>query len=302
MAPSTDAGGRRRAARLRAEAAQLVRLQETHDPSLRDAIIEEHLPLARRVASRYAGSTESLDDLFQVACLGLVKAVDRFDPARGVAFSSYAVPTMIGELRRHFRDHGWALRVPRELQEMALDVLRTRTHLSGEMSREPSVQDVACSLRVSRGTVLDALGALSARHTQSLDQPGSNQSDADRDPIAAQMGCEDPGFERVEHRIVLQALRGRLSRGEWSILQLRLAEDLTQRQIAERVGVSQMTVSRTLRQVRGELVELARSLEDAEAVHDSRAPRAQVRSPRRPCAPLSSNRPARRRTDLIGKH
>jgi RNA polymerase sigma-B factor len=292
---------RQRSARLHAESASLAHLRQTHDPALRDAIIEDHLPLARRVAARYASSPESVEDLFQVACLGLVKAVDRFDPGRGAAFSSYAVPTMVGEVRRHFRDHGWALRVPRELQELTLDVLRTRSHLIGTLSREPSVREVARALRVSSSSVLDALEAVSARHAQSLDQPASSEGDADSETIAAQMGCEEPGYERAEQRILLQALRLRLSGDEWRILGLRLVEDLTQRQIAKRVGVSQMTVSRTLRHVRDELVQFAETL-DAGSVHEARAGGLCGGSARGQRGPVSAKRPIRRHGSVAGKH
>lgn len=301
MPAQAHAVTRHRSARLHAESAELARLRQTHDPALRDAIIEDHLPLARRVAARYASSEESLDDLFQVACLGLVKAVDRFDPRRGAAFSSYAVPTMVGEVRRHFRDHGWALRVPRELQELTLDVLRTRTHLSGMLSREPSVQEVARELQISSSAVLDALEASSARHARSLDQPASSEGDAESDTIGAQMGCDEPGYERAEQRMLLQALRLRLSGDEWRILGLRLVGDLTQRQIAKRVGVSQMTVSRILRHVRDELVQLAETL-DAGPVHESRSVGSCDGSARGQRRPVSSKRPRRRPASLAGKH
>ena len=295
MPSSPGAGTDTRRARLRAEAAQLTRFQQTRDAALRDAIIEDHLPLARRIASRYAGSSESIDDLFQVACVGLVKAVDRFDPARGSAFSSYAVPTMVGELQRHFRDHGWALRVPRELQELALDVLRARRELSITLSREPSVQEVAHSLQVSSRAVLDALGAISARHADSLDQPGPGKEDADAEPIVARVGCDEPGYERAEQRVFLEALHGRLSREEWQILRLRLVEDLTQRQIAKRVGVSQMTVSRTLRQIRAELVALADKLDGGDVAHGPQLTGARRRAARTRCEPLSAGRQIPRR-------
>jgi RNA polymerase sigma-B factor len=240
-------------ARRRSKAARLARFQRTRDPALRDAIIEDHLPLARRIAARYTSGRESLDDLFQVACLGLVKAVDRYDPDHGSAFSSYAVPTMTGELRRHLRDHSWAVDVPRTLQELALDVQRTRRELRRTLHREATVEELAGALQISDDAVRDALGAMFARETRSLDQPGSSQDDRDADPVVAVMGREDPGYERAEQRMAMQELRRRLTHGELEILALRLVADLPQREIAKRVGVSQMTVSRALSDVRAVL-------------------------------------------------
>ncbi len=246
MAPSPHAGTERRCAQRRSEAAKLARFHRTRDPALRDAIIEDHIPLARRVAARYGGGGESLEDLFQVACLGLVKAVDRYDPARGSAFSSYAVPTMTGELRRHLRDHSWAVHVPRTLQELALDVQRTRRELRRTLHREATVQELAEALHASVDAVREAFGAMFARETRSLDQPRSSQDDRDADAIVAVMGREEPGYEHVEQRMVMAQLQRRLTRGELEILALRLVRDLPQREIARRVGVSQMTVSRAL--------------------------------------------------------
>ncbi len=244
------------AERLRAEAAALTRYQRTRDPALRAAIIEDHLPLARRVALRYVGSTESADDLFQVACLGLVKAVDRFDPARGSAFSSYAIPTMTGEVLRHFRDFSWSLRVPRELQQLVLDVQRTRQDLRRSRGREPKVDEIADALGADAASVLEALDAVAARRAQSLDAPASSQGPDDPEPMVAHVGCEEPGYERAELRLLLEALERRLCEHERRILRLGLVGDLTQREIARRVGVSQMTVSRTLRDLRDELTRL----------------------------------------------
>ena len=248
--PCPDAGRRQQ---LCEERAQLARYQSTRDPDLRAAIIEEHLPLARRVASRYAGGAENDDDLFQVACLGLVKAVDRFDPGRGVAFSSYAVPTMTGELKRHFRDHSWALHVTRDLQELVLNVYRARDELERRTGREPTVAEVARELSVSPAAVTDALHAASARSTRSLDEPAPATDGAAAEPVGALVGDEDPGYADAEQRLLLATLTRRLSHGERVMLRLRLAEDLTQREIARRVGVSQMTVSRALSAVRAQL-------------------------------------------------
>lgn len=239
--------------RLCSERAQLARYQQTRDPQLRALIIEEHLALARKVASRYAGGAESEEDLFQVACVGLVKAVDRFDPGRGVAFSSYAVPTMIGEVRRHFRDHGWALHVARDLQELVLSVHRARHGLERDLGRQPTAGEVADTLSVPRDAVIEALNASSARRARSLDEPLPRRDGVEDAPLVSQIGGEDPGYADVEHRAAVRELARLLSQRQRLMLHLRVAEDLSQRQIARKVGVSQMTVSRVLGAIREQL-------------------------------------------------
>jgi RNA polymerase sigma-B factor len=247
-----DDGSRRE--RHCAERARLARYRHTRDPQLRATIIEEHLSLARKVASRYSGAAECDEDVFQVACLGLVKAVDRFDPGRGVAFSSYAVPTMTGEVRRHFRDHGWALHVARELQELVLRVHRARRELERDLGRQPTVAEIAGTMSVPTDTVLEALHASSARRACSLDEPLPGAGDADAVPLLSQIGHEDSGYADVEHRAAMHGVVRMLSTRQRLMLGLRLAGDLSQRQIARELGVSQMTVSRVLRAIREQLV------------------------------------------------
>jgi RNA polymerase sigma-B factor len=256
MLTSQDAAIDEGLERRRSEAAKLRRFCRDRDPVLRAAIIEDHLPLARRVALRYAGGSESLDDLFQVASLGLIKAVDRYDPARGTAFSSYAVPTMSGEVRRHLRDHSWALHVPRSLQDLVLDVQGTRRELRQTLHREATVAELADALHVSSAAVTDALGAMCAREARSLDQPDLGQDGRTVNSVIDGIGRDDPGYERAEQHLLIQQLKRRLSQGELAILALRLTADLPQREIARRVGVSQMTVSRTLSGVRAVLAGL----------------------------------------------
>jgi RNA polymerase sigma-B factor len=241
----------------RAVSARLLRYSITRDPTLRDAIIESHLPLARRTARRFGGGKESAEDLFQVACVGLIKAVDRFDPARGTAFSSFAIPTMTGELRRHLRDHGWALRVPRGLQELSLTVRRTREELRSSTGREPTVRQLARALNIGDASVVEALRASSARYAESLDEPVPQRADAAADAPMERVETEEAGYARVENRVLLEELTRHLSRHEREILRLRLAEDLTQRDIAARLGLSQMTISRVLRSVCDELARIA---------------------------------------------
>jgi RNA polymerase sigma-B factor len=238
--------------RLWSERARLARYRRTRDPRLRATIIEEHLSLARKVASRYSAGSDD-DDVFQVACLGLVKAVDRFDPARGVAFSSYAVPTMAGEVRRHFRDYGWGLHVNRQLQELVLSVHRARNELERDLGRKPTVAEVAGALSISVDAVSDALDAASARRPRSLDAPAPGSLGAADEPVVSQIGHEDPGYAEAEHRAVMRELARTLSQRQRLMLRLRLADDLSQRQIARKVGVSQMTVSRVLATIREQL-------------------------------------------------
>jgi RNA polymerase sigma-B factor len=239
--PATD----RRAAK-RLEQMLFRRYQREGDLHARRDLIERYLPLARSLARRYEGRGESLDDLVQVASLGLVKAIDRFDAERGLSFSSYAVPTMLGELRRYFRDSGWALHVPREMQERTLKVNAAVERLSGELGRSPSPQMVAEELNLPVEDVLEAVAANSAYDTASLDTP-VRSGDDERRTIAETFGETDPRFELIEGRASIGRALNALPERERLILHLRFTEDLTQTEIAERIGVSQMHVSRLIR-------------------------------------------------------
>lgn len=215
----------------------------------RERLIERYLPLARRLARRYQRSDEPIDDLVQVASLGLIKAVDRFDASRDVAFSSYAVPTILGEIKRHFRDKTWSLRVPRDLQELVLRIDQTVTALSAHTGRSPSVSELADALNIDEERVLDALAASSAYRAGSLDAPRAGQQDEEPgETLADAIGTSEQGFERAEQRATLQPLFKRISERERLILALRFGEGLTQAEIGERIGVSQMQVSRLIRQ------------------------------------------------------
>jgi RNA polymerase sigma-B factor len=217
------------------------------DPSARELLIERYLPLARRLARRYQHTDEPIDDLMQVASVGLVKAVDRFDSTREVMFSSYAVPTILGELKRHFRDRTWSVRVPRDLQELALRVDQTFTRLSAGGRRAPTVNEISRAMGVSEEQVLDAMEAMGAYRASSLDAPRSIR-DEETESVAESLGFEDTGYERAEARAALAPLLARVSERERIVLRLRFAEDLTQAEIGERIGVSQMQVSRLIRQ------------------------------------------------------
>jgi RNA polymerase sigma-B factor len=225
-----------------------VRLREEYglferlalDPSLRAGIVERFMPLARQLARRYEGGREDLDDLEQVAAIGLIKAIDRFEPERGLAFTSFAFPTILGELKRHFRDRGWAVRVPRPLQDRVSRIEVLTTELSGELGRAPTVAEIATRSAATSEQVLEALQAAKARHATSFDQPRHDTGET------YDVAIEDPGFERVENAADLEHLMRILGERERLILHLRFREDRLQSQIAEITGVSQMHVSRLI--------------------------------------------------------
>jgi RNA polymerase sigma-B factor len=224
----------------------LVRYARTRDPKILDELVETFMPLARRLAARYRGDWEPVEDLEQVASLGLVKALDRFDPSRGVAFSSYAVPTILGELKRHFRDRGWSVRFPRDLQERIARVDRGIAELSARLGRAPSVSEVAAKLEIDPEEVLEAMEAGQARHAISLDVQ-SQTEDGEGDPLKERLGRSDPGFDTVEYGAAIEEALDSLTKRDRVVLHLRFVEDMTQTQIAKRVGISQMHVSRVLR-------------------------------------------------------
>jgi RNA polymerase sigma-B factor len=216
-----------------------------HDVRARDELIERFLPLARKLAWRYANSSEPYDDLVQVASMGLVRAVERFDPTRGFAFTSFAVPTIVGELKRYFRDSSWALHVDRSAQERARRITDARNELSADRGRSPTVGELAEYLELSEEEVLDGLQTAEAYDTVSLDAPrtGEDETDARLDAL----GDEDGRLKRVDDQATVFSAAARLPERERRILYLRFGEDLTQAEIASRVGVSQMQVSRLLR-------------------------------------------------------
>jgi RNA polymerase sigma-B factor len=191
----------------------------------------------------------------QVAAIGLMKAVDRYDADRGVAFSSYAVPTMVGEVQRHFRDHTWGVRPPRDLQERAQRVMAINRALGAELGRPPTAGEIANRLQLSLEDVVEALQACDARDATSLDRPRAIGEESDT--LADTIGGEDPGYERVEQAVTAQLLMTRLDAREREILRLRFHEDLTQSEIGERVGCSQMHVSRLVRSAIAKLSEAA---------------------------------------------
>jgi RNA polymerase sigma-B factor len=237
-----------------------ARWQRNRDEAAREQLIRRYMPLARSLARRYGRSSEPFDDLLQVACMGLVKAVDRYDASRGHAFQSFAVPTILGEMRRYFRDSGWAIHVPRGAQERALKVRDAQERISGETGRAPTVNQLAEFLELDIEDVIDALQAIRAYETVSLDAP---RGGADEDVMAYgdSIGNEDERYELVELDATVSAALEHLPSRDRLVLKLRFVDDLTQTEIAERVGISQMQVSRLLRRS----LEQLRKLTDAPA-------------------------------------
>ena len=211
---------------------------------IRDELVEGHLPLVEYLARRFAGRGEPLDDLVQVATIGLIKAIDRFDPERGVEFSTYATPTIAGEVKRHFRDKGWAVRVPRRLQELKLALTRATADLTQKLGRAPTVAELAEHLGLSEEDVLEGLESAHAYSTVSLDAPDSDEDDGPA--VADSLGMVDDALEGVEYRESLKPLLEALPPREKRILVLRFFRGMTQSQIAAELGISQMHVSRLL--------------------------------------------------------
>jgi len=216
---------------------------QTRDRGLRDELVTAHMGLAEYLARRFTNRGEPLDDLVQVAALGLLKAVDRFDPERGLEFSTYATPTIVGELKRHFRDKGWAVRVPRRVQELHLRLGSVISTLSQEMGRSPTIGEIAQAAAVSEEEVLEAIEAGHAYRFTSLDAPSGNDDELS---LSAQLGQEDQGLLDSEHRVTLSPLIAQFPPRERMILHLRFFEGMTQSEIATRLGISQMHVSRLL--------------------------------------------------------
>jgi RNA polymerase sigma-B factor len=225
------------------------------DRQARDELIERFLPLARKLARRYVPSSEPYEDLVQVASLGLVKAVERFDPDRGFAFTSFAVPTIVGELKRYFRDTGWALHVDRSAQERARRITEAQEQITARTGRTPTIGEVAEYLEISEEEVLDGLQTAEAYGAVSLEAPVGGD-DEDLTSRLDSIGDEDERLELVDAQATIFAAAKHLPQRERQILYLRFGEDLTQSEIAERVGVSQMQVSRLLRRSLHRLSEL----------------------------------------------
>ncbi|MGW0941580.1 RNA polymerase sigma factor SigF [Streptomyces sp. NPDC002623] len=250
--PAPPAPGDRSGAR-----AMFVELRGLRDGSpeyaeMRNQLVRMHLPLVEHLARRFRNRGEPLDDLTQVATIGLIKSVDRFDPERGVEFSTYATPTVVGEIKRHFRDKGWAVRVPRRLQELRLALTTATAELSQQHGRSPTVHELAEKLAISEEEVLEGLESANAYSTLSLDVP---DTDDESPAVADTLGAEDEALEGVEYRESLKPLLEDLPPREKRILLLRFFGNMTQSQIAQEVGISQMHVSRLLARTLAQLRE-----------------------------------------------
>jgi RNA polymerase sigma-B factor len=237
--------------------ALLLAYHRDGDQAARDRALVELMPLVRSLAMRYAGRGEPLEDLVQVGSIGLIKAVDRFDVYRGVEFSSYAVPTIVGEIRRHFRDRAWAMHVPRRLKELGVRLSRVLDELSAELGRSPTIAELAEATGADEEDVIDALDSAHAYSTRSLNAPLAEAGD---ESLADRLGTEDSGFAEVEDEALVAAGLDALDERERRIVELRFYEELTQSQIAAEIGISQMHVSRLLRRslaiMRGRLEEV----------------------------------------------
>jgi RNA polymerase sigma-B factor len=252
--PTEQTALQRRAGELR-----LARYQQTHDARERAALVERFMPLARSLAARYRHTSESLDDLVQVASIGLLKAIDRYDPSRGYAFSSFAVPTILGELRRHLRDHTWSIRVPRDLQELGQRLGPAADDLTTALGRPPTVAELAERLGVTEEQVLDARAAIAAHSPASLDQ--SVNDDGQPATLGDLLGTDDREFDTVEDTLLLEHYLACLPARSREVLRLRFTTDLKQREIGAILGISQMHVSRLIR----------RSVEQLQAVATAEA-------------------------------
>ena len=220
---------------------------------LRDELVEQHLPLVEYLARRFRNRGEPLDDLVQVATIGLIKSVDRFDLERGVEFSTYATPTIVGEIKRHFRDKGWAIRVPRRLQELKLSLTKATSELSQKNGRSPTVAELAAHLGLSEEEILEGLESANAYSAVSLDAPDGG--DDDSPSVSDSLGITDESLEGVEYRESLKPLLEKLPAREKKILLLRFFGGMTQSQIAGELGISQMHVSRLLARTLAQLRE-----------------------------------------------
>lgn len=229
-----------------ADADLLRRYHETGDVGARQQLIERHLPLVRRLAQRYARRGEAIEDLTQVGVVGLIKAIDRFDGAYRASLATYAAPNILGEIKRHFRDRGWAMRLPRDIQELNVKLHRAMDELTVKLGRSPRIEELATATGATREQVLEALESSSAYSTVSLSERPPGEDDDFSGPLEA-VGGDDAAYERSENRLMLGGALRHLPARERQILHLRFFEGLTQSEIAERVGVSQMHVSRLIR-------------------------------------------------------
>ncbi|OFK24838.1 SigB/SigF/SigG family RNA polymerase sigma factor [Olsenella sp. HMSC062G07] len=223
------------------------RYKDEGDEDARQQLVVSHLNLVRFLASKFKNRGEPLDDLIQVGTIGLIKAVDRFDPSRGLEFTTFATPTILGEIRRHFRDKGWSVRVPRRLQELSAKVNQTKELLTKDLHREPSVEEVAQALEVSVDEVLEAMESSSAYSTISLEGGATTDDDEEAPSVLDRRGEDDQGLVSADDRLSIEEAIRDFSSREQDIIRMRFLEGLTQVEIAGKLGISQVQVSRLLR-------------------------------------------------------
>lgn len=251
--------------RNRASAALFQRYRGTGDPALRDEIVTRHLALAGSIARSFDTSRVAFDDLMQVASIGLIKAVERYDPAHGTTFATFAVPTIRGEVLRYFRDHTWGVRPPRDLQERALELVRTSDEIRGEAGRAPTAAELAERVGASVEDVVEALYASQARDGSPIDRPADDHDEAA--PQHADLGVEDSEYDRVDHAVTAELLMTQLTALEQRVLHLRFHQDLTQAEVGLSIGCSQMQVSRLQRRAMDKLSQIAQDSADDALVH-----------------------------------
>jgi RNA polymerase sigma-B factor len=225
---------------------RLLEAYRAGDESAREQIIEQFMPLVRKIASRYSGRGEPMEDLVQVGSIGLVLAIERFDVERGVKFTTYAVPTIVGEIQRHFRDRAWAVHVPRRMKELSLKLARTIEASTADLGRAPTIAELASETGLEDEEVVEALETYHAYSTRSLSQP-LGLGDSDEGTVEDLFGAPEEGYDEVEHGVLLESGLAALDDRERAIIELRFFEGLTQSEIAARIGISQMHVSRLLR-------------------------------------------------------
>jgi len=236
-------------------AALFLRYQATRDAALRAEIVTRHLPLARSLARSFDTSRVPFDDLMQVASIGLIKAVERYDPAFGTAFSTFAVPTIRGEIQRYFRDHTWGVRPPRDLQERALALLKASDQIRGELGRSPTAAELAERVGATVEEVLEGLYAGQARDGDPIEQPADDRDDGL--PYRDSFGVDDSGYDRVDSAVTAHTLLTQLTVLERRVLHLRFNQDLTQDEVGQLLGCSQMQVSRIQRAAMSKLAQIA---------------------------------------------
>jgi RNA polymerase sigma-B factor len=257
---STSVADNHRAANRREERRLLLRYHRAGDAGARDELVHRFLPLARALARRYQHGGEPMDDLVQVASVGLLKAIDRFDPSRRTTLSTFAIPTILGELKRYFRDHGWAVHVPRRLKERAVRVEEATAALWRELGRPPTSTEIAAHTGTTPDQVLEARHVAGAYRAVALDMYGHNLEGVSQ---AESLGIEDPGFTTAEQAATVERFMRVLNKRQREILRMRFGEDLTHSEIGERVGVSDMHISRLIRQSIAVMQEIAERQEQA---------------------------------------